>query len=449
MLVHLLLMAATLCSVIAVSARTIRADVESRIASGELQPGDRLPAVRSLAADLGVAASTVAAAYRDLRQRGMVTGRGRQGTRVAPARRIEPTTTTEVPSNLLDAMNGSPDPALLPSLGPALAVAASLPQPVYGGPLVEPTLAAVADRLFAADGIDSTNLAVTSGAMDAVERVLHALDLRIGDRIGVEDPGHIPVHQIARSMGLELVGLPVDDAGITVEGLDDALRLGLGAVIVTPRAQNPTGAALTSARAEALTDLLARHPSTAVIQDDHAGLIAGADHHGLRPPGPRWAVMRSLGKSLGPDMRVALVVGDERTMHRVATGIGNGPGWVSFLLQRVAAHLLDDPDTRTLLSDATAEYERRRNRLIALLAEHGVTGHGASGLNVWIPTTRVQQSIDAARRAGYAIRSGAPYRLSSGPAVRVTTSNLGDRDIERVAEAIGDAHRSRPAAASV
>lgn len=408
-----------------------------------------MPSVRALATELGVAPSTVAAAYRDLRRRGMVTGRGRQGTLVAPARRVSPTSPTAVPDNLVDAMNGSPDPNLLPPLGPAFAFATSLPQPPYGGPLVEPTLAQSAQRLFEAEGLADADLAVTSGAMDAIERVLHALDLRIGDRIGVEDPGHIPVHQIARSLGLELVGLPVDTHGITPDGLDAALRGGLRAVVVTPRAQNPTGAALTRERARDLNARLDSHPSTALILDDHAGLIAGVDYHGITPPGPRWAIMRSLGKSLGPDMRVALVVGDDRTMHRVATGVANGPGWVSFLLQRAASFLLDDPATRALLRDAAAEYTRRRMLLIDALDAHGVRARGVSGLNVWIPTNRVTDSIDAARHAGYAIRAGTPYRLATETAVRITTSNLSDRDIERLAEAIGEAHRTRPVAASV
>ena len=354
----------------AISARTIRADIEARISSGDLNSGDRLPSVRMLAGELNVAPATVAAAYRELRLRGMVSGRGRQGTRVAPARRVAPTVHAELPDGLIDAMYGSPDPEHLPPLGPALEFAASLPQPRYGGPLIAPLLADAARSRFAADGVDATNLAVTSGAMDAVERVLSAFDLRIGDRIGVEDPGHIPVHQIARSAGLELVPLPVDEHGITPTGLEAALTKGLAAIVATPRAHNPTGAAFTAERAQTLTNLLARHPATALIQDDHAGLVAGVDYHPLAPPGQRWATMRSLGKSFGPDVRVALVVGDEQTIHRVSVGLSNGPGWVSFILQRAAAFLLAGPGhhrvagrNRRQLCPATESTHRCARRL--------------------------------------------------------------------------------------
>ena len=60
-----------------VSASELVAEIEGRIAEGDLRPGDRLPSVRAVAATRGVAPNTVAAAYRRLRDRGAVTGRGR------------------------------------------------------------------------------------------------------------------------------------------------------------------------------------------------------------------------------------------------------------------------------------------------------------------------------------------------------------------------------------
>ena len=432
------------------SARDIRADVEARIASGELRPGQRLPSVRELAGQLGVATATVSAAYQELRRRGRVTGRGRQGTRVAPIRTIESILSAEVPTGLIDAMNGSPAVSYLPDLGQAFAYAASRPQPDYGTVLAEESLAAIGRERFVADGIDATHFTVTSGAMDAIARVITALDLRIGDRIGVEDPGHIPVHQIARRNGLQLVPLAVDEYGITPESLERAIdAAGLSALIVTPRAQNPTGAAFSADRAVELTSILAAHSHIAVIQDDHAGLIAGVDHHGILPSGPRWATMRSLGKSLGPDMRVALVVGDAQTIEQVTADLANGPGWVSFMLQRAAAFLLSDDATAELLRNAAVEYQRRRGRLIGALAAHDIVSSGRSGLNVWLPTSLADASIERARSAGYALRSGDPYRITSPSAVRITTSNLGDADIDAIADAIAAAHRRSNAAPSM
>lgn len=58
----------------------IRSQIAEHLESGELQPGDRLPTVRRLAEDLGVAANTVARAYRELEYAGVIETRGRGGS---------------------------------------------------------------------------------------------------------------------------------------------------------------------------------------------------------------------------------------------------------------------------------------------------------------------------------------------------------------------------------
>ena len=61
----------------------IRAQIAGLIASGRLLPGDRLPTVRGLAADLGLAANTVARSFKELESAGLVVTRRRAGTTVA------------------------------------------------------------------------------------------------------------------------------------------------------------------------------------------------------------------------------------------------------------------------------------------------------------------------------------------------------------------------------
>src|SRR5689334_10627909 len=58
----------------------IRAYVVDRVDRGDLQPGDRLPTVRAFADELGVAVNTVARAYRELEQAGVIQTRGRAGS---------------------------------------------------------------------------------------------------------------------------------------------------------------------------------------------------------------------------------------------------------------------------------------------------------------------------------------------------------------------------------
>jgi DNA-binding transcriptional regulator YhcF (GntR family) len=61
----------------------VRAQIANAISRGELGPEERLPTVRQLAADLGLAANTVARSFRELEASGLLETRGRHGTFVA------------------------------------------------------------------------------------------------------------------------------------------------------------------------------------------------------------------------------------------------------------------------------------------------------------------------------------------------------------------------------
>ncbi|WP_197366878.1 GntR family transcriptional regulator, partial [Streptomyces clavuligerus] len=65
-------------------AAEIAADIERAVGAGKLRPGQSLPPMRELAAGLGVNPNTVAAAYRTLRERGVIETAGRRGSRVRP-----------------------------------------------------------------------------------------------------------------------------------------------------------------------------------------------------------------------------------------------------------------------------------------------------------------------------------------------------------------------------
>src|SRR2546423_3654434 len=102
-------------------AGAISASVEALVEADRVAPGTALPPVRRLADHLGVSPATVAAAYRDLQVRGLVTASGRRGTRVSPRPPVRRHSAVAVPAGVRHLMDGNPDPAVLPDLGPALA----------------------------------------------------------------------------------------------------------------------------------------------------------------------------------------------------------------------------------------------------------------------------------------------------------------------------------------
>ncbi|MGZ6669805.1 MAG: aminotransferase class I/II-fold pyridoxal phosphate-dependent enzyme [Solirubrobacteraceae bacterium] len=434
------------------TAREIAASAESAIRDGALASGDALPTVRGLAGALGTSPATVNSAYRMLRERGFVVGQGRRGTRVArrPALRAPGTAGSPPPIPArADLSIGLADPALLPPIAPALArIDIDAKLGVSRLEAADPELLDAARLGFEADGVPSDALAVVSGAMDGVERVL-AAHLRPGDRVIVEDPCYPPIRDVLLALGLVPVPVAVDDMGMIPDLFGAALDRGVQAVVTVPRAQNPLGAAVGEQRAAELRASLAPHGDVLIVEDDHASLVAGAPFRSLADSSwPRWAVIRALSKMLHPDLRVALVAGDPTTIARVEGRQALGPRWVSHILQATAAELLRDPGFDGIVTRAREAYAARREALTGALAEHDVLAHGRSGLNVWVPVREEAPVARALLDAGWLVTAGEQFRFASAPGIRVTTAALDESDAPDVAAviaAVEHAGRSRRA----
>ncbi|WP_329341561.1 aminotransferase class I/II-fold pyridoxal phosphate-dependent enzyme [Streptomyces sp. NBC_00663] len=422
-------------------AAEIAASVERAVGAGELEPGQLLPPMRELAGELGVNPNTVAAAYRILRERGVIETSGRRGSRVRP----KPATTgresirVEVPEGVRDVASGNPDRELLPSLAGVFAAAAERNdrEPVmYGETAVEPELARLARAALDADGVPAGPLEVASGSLDVIERVL-AAHLKPGDTVAVEDPGWGSLLDLVPAVGLRTVPVGVDDEGPLPDDVRAALRSGARALIVTDRAQNPTGAAVTAARARALRAVLKEHPDTLLIEDDHGHGIVDLPLHALAGATRSWAFVRSAAKAYGPDLRLAVFTGDPVTVDRVRGRQSLGPGWVSRITQRAVARLWAEGavDPKAV----AAAYAVRRDALIAELARRGVPAHGRSGLNVWIPVPDETGAVARLLHAGWAVAPGARFRLDAAPGIRVTIATLNEPETAPLAEAIAAA----------
>ncbi|MFB7179095.1 aminotransferase class I/II-fold pyridoxal phosphate-dependent enzyme [Streptomyces sp. NPDC056257] len=422
----------------------IAASVEAGVASGALPPGSLLPPMRELAGELGVNPNTVAAAYRTLRERGVIETDGRRGSRVRP----RPSTTPRdalrmvVPAGVRDIAEGNPDVALLPSLDGALAAAArryAQAPSLYGADPVAPDLARLARADFDADGVPPGPVAVTSGALDAMERVLVA-HLRPGDAVAVEDPGWGGSLDLVPALGLRVLPVAVDDDGPRADAVARALAAGARALVVTSRAQNPTGAAVSAERAGELRELLARHPGVLLIEDDHGHGIVDLPLHPLSGVTGHWVLIRSTAKAYGPDLRLAVLTGDAVTLDRVRGRQRLGPGWVSRLLQHAVVELwTSNAVDRAAVARA---YGERRNALVEALRERGVRAHGRSGLNVWVPVADETVVVTRLLAAGWAVAAGAIFRVEAGPGVRLTVSQLGVSEVPGLADAVAAAVRT-------
>src|SRR3954447_14555052 len=108
--------------------------------------------------------------------------------------------------------------------------------------------------------------------MEAPDIVARSL-LRFEDRVLVVHPCFLPLLDLLESIGAEVVGVPMDDEGMSPVALAAAIASPTAAVFVQPRAQNPTGVSLTTSRAAELAGILAT-TGVPVVEDDSAGAIS-------------------------------------------------------------------------------------------------------------------------------------------------------------------------------
>lgn len=412
---------------------------------GILAPGALLPPVRELAARLEVNRNTTVAAYRQLAQAGIVVSRGRAGTMI-----IEHDVVAQegyAPNTVLrDIGTGNPDPALIPD--PSAVLASVVGRPVlYGEPVIDPALETWARGWVAPDLTASDfRITVTSGAVDAVERLL-AQALMRDDAVALEDPCFLASIHTVRLGGYRAVPVPVDDEGMTVDGLRTALDAGVRAIISTPRAQNPTGASLSPARAAALRELLAEHPYVLIIEDDHFSLLSEQRYESLiGPDHQRFALLRSVSKFLGPDMCLAIAATDAETAERLSMRLSPGTTWVSHLLQRLALGMLNDESVQKGIREAGTHYAERNRTFADRLRAHGIDAEYTDGMNLWV---RLPQQATVVReqlmRRGWLARTGDEFLLDENASpshyLRLTVHDLDDASAQQLVADIAVAVR--------
>lgn len=408
--------------------RGIAGDLARLVNNGDLAAGVRLPTVRELASELGVSPATISQAWQALARAGLIESRGRAGSYVrrgaaeGPAMRMRGMAAPEDPVRL-DLSRGTPDPLLLPPLGPALSRVSARAD--VGSYQAEPVLPALAAVLRDSWPSEAESIVVVDGALDAITRTLEQV-VRFGDRVVVEHPGFPPFLDLLDLLGAEAVPVAIDEHGMSPEGLASALRRRPAAVLLQPRAQNPTGASMTPARASALAEVIRSAISDDglgdlfVIEDDHSGLISTEGDVSLGSHLPDRVVhVRSFSKSHGPDLRIAAVGGPRELIGRIMARRMLGPGWTSRMLQSILLDLLTDGAAIEAVAEARRAYYTRQRALGDALRARGVPVMHADGINLWMPVLSERSTLVQLAAAGIRVAGGTPFlaAASNGTAV--------------------------------
>ncbi|HWM99623.1 MAG TPA: GntR family transcriptional regulator, partial [Streptosporangiaceae bacterium] len=177
--------------------------------------------------------------------------------------------------------------------------------------------------------------------------------------------------------------------------------------------------------------------------DDHAGPVAGVPAFTACAGLGRWVTLRSVSKSLGPDLRLAVVAGDEATITRVAGRQALGTGWVSYQLQEMVADLWSDAAATRILAEAARVYAGRGTALRSALAAHGITASGRSGFTCWVRVADEDGVASSLAAAGWAVAPGQRFRIAAPPGVRLSFARLAESDAPAFAAEFARALRHR------
>ncbi|AXG79833.1 MocR-like pyridoxine biosynthesis transcription factor PdxR [Streptomyces paludis] len=423
------------------------------VRGGRLAPGTRLPSSRTLAADLGVARNTVADAYGALVAEGWLTARQGSGTRVAaravPARPAPRRGTAGAAGAPVSAAAPHPAAADRPaySLLPGFPDLSAFPRAAWVKATrralsVAPYEAfacaydetrgrielrtALAGYLARTRGVDASpeRIVVCSGSAHGLMLLGKVLRARRVRGVAVDAYG-LPAHRdLLAAAGLRTPALPLDARGSRTEVLADlaGAPAGVGAVLLTPAHQFPTGGALHPERRAAAVDW-ARAAGGLILEDDYDGEFRydGQSVGALQGLDPERVVfMGTASKSLAPGLRLAWMVLPRGLVAEVAAAKGQVDWASSTLEQLTLAEFIASGAYDRHIRAMRARYRRRRNQLVDALAELApdirVTGI-AAGLHavVRLPPGTERETLAVARRRGLRLEGLSGFRHPADP----------------------------------
>lgn len=381
-------------------------EIAGLIGAGVITPGDQLPTIRSVATALNVSVGTVAEAWSTLRDRHLVETRRRGGTRViAPPAPAPFSGWAHV-----DFLLSSPDTSLQPPLEGALV--RGLRQPgvnAWGREHMVDALRRAVQPIWPFAAQDWTS---AGGGTEGLWLATRAA-VRDGRPVAVEEPAPPGFLGVLADMGVEVIGVAVDEDGPLPASLARARDAGIGAFILQPGGPFSDRAVLSADRAEELAVVLSG-TDVAVVEDDSLGPLSAVPVLSLGALRPDHTIrVLSYCKAYGLDLRTSVVGGAKRLIDRAVSARSGGLASTSRILQHALAVMVADADAAATVDDAREHYARRRARALEAFADAGLVARsGAGSLVVWVEVPSEREAVMALATRGIVVEGGSSSFVS-------------------------------------
>ena len=407
--------------------------LQAALADGSLNPGDRLPPQRRLAAQLDVDLTTITRAYDEARRRNLLQGRGARGTYVA-APKVELTSILDLSMNTPPPPDGVDfDDMLKQGLSQVLMRADSELLMTYhlggGGDSDRRAGATWLEPMFG--HLDARQLVVCPGAQAAIAALILALT-EPGAVILAEPSSYPGLRAAATQFGRQLIAVQADQHGMLPEMFEDACRRHKpGLVYLNPTLQNPTAVTIPERRRKELAGI-AKLYDVRIVEDDPYWLLADAPPPPIATFAPEQVVyISTLSKCLTPGLRVAFVlIRDPHARERFLAALRSFALMVAPLTAALATQWILDGSAGGLMEGVRKEARLRHRMARDILA--GRYSGGGDGLHVWLELPAYWNSSLLARAAadeGIAVTPAEAFATGgvSVNAIRISLGSIKDR----------------------
>jgi len=419
----------------------LRDELAGRIAAGSLAPGEKLPTVRALAKERSINPMTVAKAYAQLADMGLIHARAGSGSFVA-----EHKTVSDVPANdggLSDLGSISSRLFELAHAPGVIAFTGNYPTAelsdafAYAG-LLEKSLSARQADLFRYDppagrdelrealvpflaghsiAVRPADVLVTSGGQQGMDIVARHL-LRPGNCVLMERPAYFGAINVVRAAGATPISPDTPTGEIDLGQLPQLIaerRPKL--IVVNPTFHNPTGRTMSLEQRQGILDIALR-TGTPILEDDHCPEIRfrGEPLPPLRAlKGGDQAVYytRGFGKAFIPGVRLGFLIPPAKAMQGCLDIKATTDLQSSALLQGALADYLNGTDWKAYIRRVCSMYKDRQERLYAILQKH-LGGYAEidlpdGGLSFWL---RLNDAMKAGDVYFNAVRHGVSFAVA-------------------------------------
>ncbi|MCI8623119.1 MAG: PLP-dependent aminotransferase family protein [Provencibacterium sp.] len=277
-----------------------------------------------------------------------------------------------------------------------------------GYPALRDTLRAFARNRYNVMG-EEDDLIVVSGAQQGIDLSCKCL-CNEGDTVLCEDPSFVGSLNAFRSYNVNLVGIPVEEDGISIEALEKALReeKNVKMLYVIPNFQNPSGVTMSWEKRKRVYELCCKH-GVMILEDNPYGDLRfeGEDIPAIKTLDEEGRVIYcgTFSKILSPGLRVGFAIANRAVLQKLVVAKQCADVHTAILSQLICLRFMNEYDVEAHIGRLCALYRQKSALMLGEMEKHFSDKvrfiRPQGGLFIWCTLPEGSDMVEFCRRATY------------------------------------------------